>query len=158
LADDETPVEEDEPEPEPLPDADDDEGGLEPEPLADAEDDEGGLEPEPLPDGDDDEGELEPESETGPVGEDAFSVEGLMEALNKVKVSELLLSTVSTLASLAYGKLEAPDLPEAKAAIDAIGALLPLLEGEVDAGMLRDFGQALTNLRLAYADAVAQGQ
>jgi hypothetical protein len=147
LADEETPVEEDEPEAEPLPGEDEDEGELESEPLPD--DDEGELEPEL---------ESESESESGPDGEDAFSVAGLMEALNKVKVSELLLSTVSTLASLAYGKLEAPDLPEAKAAIDAIGALLPLLEGEIDAGMLRDFGQALTNLRLAYADAVAQGQ
>ncbi len=81
-----------------------------------------------------------------------------MEALNKVKVSELLLSTVSTLASVAYGKLEGPDLPEAKAAIDAIGALLPLLAGQIDDGMLRDFQQALTNLRLAYADAVSSGQ
>ncbi len=52
-----------------------------------------------------------------------------MEALRQAKVGELLLSTVSTLASVAYGKLESSDLAEAKAAIDAIGALLPLLAG-----------------------------
>ena len=46
------------------------------------------------------------------------------------------------------------DLPEAKTAIDAIDALLPLLHGQVDEGILRDFEQALTNLKLAYADAV----
>jgi hypothetical protein len=81
-----------------------------------------------------------------------------MDAIRQAKVSELLLSTVSTLASVAYGKLEVPELSEAKAAIDAIGAILPLLAGQVDSAILRDFDQALTNLRLAYADAVATAQ
>jgi len=90
--------------------------------------------------------------------DEPFSVEGMMEALRQAKVSELVLSTVSTLASVAYGKLELPDLPEAKEAIDAIGALMPLLAGKLDAGILRDFEQALANLRLAYADAVSKAQ
>ena len=33
-------------------------------------------------------------------------------------------------------------------------SLLPLLQGQVDEGILQDFEQALTNLKLAYADAV----
>ena len=109
----------------------------------------------------------EPGSEGAPAssvnaGADAgagqFSVEGLMDALRQAKVSELLLSTVSTLATVAYGKLEARDLGEAKAAIDAIGTILPLLSGELDPGLVREVDQALANLRLAYADAVSEAQ
>ncbi len=90
--------------------------------------------------------------------DDVFPVETLMEALRQAKVSELLISTVSTLASVAYGKLEAADLPEARLAIDAIGVLLPLLAGRLAEPILRDLEQALANLRLAYADAVSGGQ
>ncbi len=82
----------------------------------------------------------------------------MMDAIRQAKVAELLLSTVSTLASVAYGKLEMKDLEEAKRAIDAIDVLLPLLEGQVDDGLRRDFGQGLANLKLAYADAVTKGQ
>ena len=83
------------------------------------------------------------------------SLEEMMESIRQAKVGQLLLSTVSTLASVAYGKLEAKELGEARLAIDAVGALLPLLNDEVDPGIRRDFEQALANLRLAYADAVS---
>jgi hypothetical protein len=86
------------------------------------------------------------------------SIEEMMESIRQAKVGELVLSTVSTLASVAYGKLEARDLPEMKLAIDAVGVLLPLLEGQVDAAILREFEQALTNLKLAYADAVSSAE
>ena len=88
----------------------------------------------------------------------AGAVEDMLETIRQAKVAPLILSTVSTFASVAYGKLEAKDLPEAKAAIDVIDALLPLLTGDVDEEITRDFGQALTNLKLAYADAVAAAQ
>ena len=78
-----------------------------------------------------------------------------MQAIREIKVGQFLLTTVSTLASLAYGKLEQGELEQAKAAIEAIRALLPVLEGQVEAGMLRDFGQALANLQVAYADAAS---
>ena len=90
--------------------------------------------------------------------EEMPSVNDLMDALRQVKVGELLLSTVSTLASVAYGKLESRDFSEAKAAIEAIRALLPVLQGEVEDGVRRDFEQALTNLQLAYADAVTSAE
>jgi hypothetical protein len=86
------------------------------------------------------------------------TLDAMLDAIREAKVAQLILSTVSTLASVAYGKLEMKDTAEAKRAIDAIDALLPLLEGEVDEGISRDFGQALTNLKLAYADAVASSQ
>jgi hypothetical protein len=108
----------------------------------------------------DDDAAPEPGSASSPAAdaEESFPVESLMEMLRQAKVSELLVSTVSTLASVAYGKLELPDLPEAKSAIDAIGALLPLLAGQLDEGILRDFEQALASLRLAYADAVSRAE
>jgi hypothetical protein len=82
--------------------------------------------------------------------------EDLAEALRQIQVGQFLLSTVSTLASLAFGKIEQGELRQAKAAIDAIGALLPVLKEEVEADLLRDFERALANLRLAYADAAAK--
>jgi hypothetical protein len=84
------------------------------------------------------------------------TIEDLAEALRQIEVGQFLLSTVSTLASLAYGKIEQGELRQAKAAIDAIGALLPVVKDDVEADLLRDFEQALTNLRLAYADAAAK--
>jgi hypothetical protein len=75
------------------------------------------------------------------------------EQIRQLKIEDLLLSTASTLGQLAYVKLEAKELDQARLAIDAVGALLPTLEGHADAAMLRDFNQLLTNLRLAYASA-----
>jgi hypothetical protein len=84
------------------------------------------------------------------------TIEDLAEALRQIEVGQFLLSTVSTLASLAFGKIDQGELRQAKAAIDAIGALLPVLKEEIEADLLRDFEHALANLRLAYADAVAK--
>jgi hypothetical protein len=83
------------------------------------------------------------------------TIEDLAEALRQIEVGQFVLSTVSTLASLAFGKLEQGELPQAKTAIDAIGALLTVLEGQVDESLLRDFQQALANLRITYADAAS---
>jgi hypothetical protein len=88
----------------------------------------------------------------------AGAVEDMLETIRQAKVAPLVLSTVSTFASVAYGKLEAKDLTEAKAAIDVIDALLPLLSDDVDDDIRRDFAQALTNLKLAYADAVTSAE
>jgi hypothetical protein len=83
-------------------------------------------------------------------------MDDLMAAIRDIKVGQFLLSTVSTLASLAYGKLEGGEHAEAKAAIDSIRALLPVLEGQVEEPIRRDFQSALANLEVAYADAVSQ--
>jgi hypothetical protein len=89
---------------------------------------------------------------------DDAMLEDMLQTIREARVAPLILSTVSTFASVAYGKLEAKEFSEAKIAIDAIAALLPLLKGEVDEAILRDFEQALTNLRLGYADAVASAE
>ena len=82
-------------------------------------------------------------------------MDDLMQAIREIEVGQFLVTTVSTLASLAYAKLEQGELEQAKAAIEAIRALQPVLEGQVEADLLRDFGQALANLQVAYADAAS---
>jgi Domain of unknown function (DUF1844) len=81
------------------------------------------------------------------------SVDELIEAIRGIRVGQFLLSTASTLASLAYGKLDSGDLDETRAAIEALRALLPALEGQVDPEAKRDLERAVTNLQIAYADA-----
>jgi hypothetical protein len=81
------------------------------------------------------------------------SAEQLVDELRKLKVRDMLVHTSSMFASLAYGKLapETRDLDDARLAIDALRALVPLLpEGEQ-----KDVQQVVTNLQLAYADAAA---
>jgi hypothetical protein len=87
------------------------------------------------------------------VAEETFTPEQLAEQIRRLKVADILLSTVSTLGQLAYVKLEAKQLADARLAIDGIAALLPALEGHADAQALRDFNQLLANVRLAYASA-----
>lgn len=83
--------------------------------------------------------------------------EDLVEAIRRMKVSDLLLSTISTTAQLGYAKLEpdSRDLEQARLAIESIKALLPVLEGSVTEDVLADFNQLVANLQLAYANAAA---
>ena len=86
---------------------------------------------------------------------DEPTADELVEELRRAKVSDLLVHTLSMVASMGFAKLapEGRDLEQAKIAIEALRALTPVLEGEVDEAVLRDFGQVLANLQLAYADA-----
>jgi len=81
------------------------------------------------------------------------TVEELIEQIRNIEVGQFLLSTVSTLASLTYAKLEAGALEQAHTGIDALAALIPVLDGHVEAETIRDLRAALANLQLAYADA-----
>jgi hypothetical protein len=84
--------------------------------------------------------------------------EELLEAVRKMKVSDLLLSTLSTTAQLGYAKLEpgSRDLEQARLAIEAMKALMPVLEGAVAKELAADFAQLLANLQLAYAKAAGE--
>jgi hypothetical protein len=77
-------------------------------------------------------------------------LEALQEQLASFSVDQFLISAASTIASLAYAKLEREDLLQAKTAIDALQSLLPHVAGPLQA----DLQQALTGLQVAYADAV----
>jgi hypothetical protein len=93
-------------------------------------------------------------------GDDAMANEAIAAMLDTIrssKVVELVVSSISTFATVAYAKLEAKDLPEAKTAIDVIDALAPFLTDEA-ADLRREFEQALTELKVAYASAVPFGQ
>ena len=79
----------------------------------------------------------------------------LEEELKKLQVADLLVQTLYTVSSLGYRRLseEDRDLEQAHLAIEALRALVPLLEGSVGEDVLRDFKQVTSNLQLAYADA-----
>ena len=79
----------------------------------------------------------------------------LEEELKKLKVSDLLVQTLYTVSSLGYRRLseEERDLDQARLAIEALRALLPVLEGSATEELIRDFKQVTANLQLAYADA-----
>jgi hypothetical protein len=85
------------------------------------------------------------------------SEEQLLEALRSLKVSDLLVQTLSTVASLGYQRLgdDEPDLEQVRLAIEALRALTPVLAGAVPAELSRELEQVTANLQLAYAAAVS---
>lgn len=87
-----------------------------------------------------------------------LSQEELLEHIRQLKVSDLLLSILPTVAQLGYAKLEPEgrDLDQAKLAIESLRALTPLLAGAVPEEVVHDFEQATANLQLAYAKAVGE--
>jgi hypothetical protein len=93
-----------------------------------------------------------------PTHEERELLEELQAELAKLKVSDLLLQTLYSVSSLGYHRIsaESKDLDQARLAIDALRALVPVLEGAVPAETLRDFNQVLANLQLAYAEAVKE--
>lgn len=92
------------------------------------------------------------------MAEHELSAEQLAEQIRRLKVSDLVLSTCSTLAQLGYAKLESPsrDLEQAQLAIEALRALGPVLERGVGDDVARDFRQVVANLQLAYAHAATE--
>jgi hypothetical protein len=93
-----------------------------------------------------------------PSQEEQELVEQLQAELGRLKVSDLLLQTVYTISSLGYHRLSGAsrDLEQARLAIEALKALVPVLEGAVPDDAVRDFNQVLANMQLAYASAAAE--
>jgi len=83
----------------------------------------------------------------------------LEEELKTLKVSDLLVQTLYTVSSLGYRRLSEQDrdLDQARLAIEALRALVPVLEGSAGEELVRDFKQVTANLQLAYAEA-AKGE
>jgi hypothetical protein len=84
----------------------------------------------------------------------------LLEALSQLRVSDLLVQTLSTVSSLAYHRLaeESRDLEQARLAIEALRALVPVLRGAVADELVRDFERVTADLQLGYAGAVASAE
>lgn len=78
--------------------------------------------------------------------------------LAKISVTDFLLQTLHSISLLAYQRLggEGRDLSQAKLAIDSLQTLVPVLEGSAPEEAMRDFGQVLAGLQLAYATAVSE--
>ena len=95
----------------------------------------------------------------GPSESEQELVEQLQAELSRLKVSDLLLQTVYTISSLGYHRLsgESKDLDQARLAIEALKALVPVLDGAIPAEAVRDFNQVLVNMQLAYASAAEEG-
>ena len=96
----------------------------------------------------------EPSAEQAPPEREP-TPEELFDQIRRLKVSDVLLSTLPTLAQLAYAKLEPDlrDLEQVRLAIEGMRALVPVLEGIVPEEALRDYRQVISNLQLAYASA-----
>jgi uncharacterized membrane protein len=86
------------------------------------------------------------------------SIEEVVEAIRAMKVADLLQSTTFTFAQLAFAKLDEPtrDLAEARRAIEALRALLPLAEETLSEEVARDLATTVANLQLVYAEAAGQ--
>jgi predicted signal transduction protein with EAL and GGDEF domain len=89
------------------------------------------------------------------VAEQDPTQEEIQDALGKIRIGDLLLQTVYTISQLAYQRLTAdpPDLAQARLGIDALAALIPVLD--VPDQARRDLGQMVSNLKLSYATATA---
>jgi hypothetical protein len=88
-------------------------------------------------------------------------LEQLEAELRKLKVSDVLGQTVYTISSLGWRRLAQGDdrnLEEARLAIDAIRALLPVLEGELPEQAVRDFESVMANMQLAYVRAQGESE
>ena len=88
--------------------------------------------------------------------------ERLAEELRRLKVEDVLVNTLMTVSSIGYRRLgltedtkEDRDLDQVRVAIETMQALTPVLEQVLPAELVRDFGQSIANLQLAYAQAAA---
>jgi hypothetical protein len=81
----------------------------------------------------------------------------LLDALQRLKVSDLLVQTLSTVSSLAFHRLdeEHRDLEQVRLAIETLRAVVPVIAGSVPAELTRDLEQVTANLQLAYAAALS---
>jgi hypothetical protein len=102
-----------------------------------------------------------PGDTTDPVPEtvsDAELIAQLEAELKQLKVADVLVQTVFTISSLGYRRLgeEDRDLDQARLAIEALRALVPVLKDAVPAEVTRDFEQMVANMQLAYAKTVGE--
>jgi hypothetical protein len=82
------------------------------------------------------------------------------EYMKRVPIAEVVISTVQTLIELGYrrtglvqGAADECDLPQTEVAIEALRALVPVLERLLDAGSVTAVRGEIAQLQLAYARA-----
>ena len=103
--------------------------------------------------------EEEPRREQQAAREPELTAEELAAEISKLRISDILLSTMSTVAQLGFAKLEpsSRDLEQARVAIESLRALLPVMQPFLPPEAHRDFSQVVANLQLAYASAADEG-
>ncbi len=96
------------------------------------------------------------ESEPRPSEERELLAE-LEEQFRRLKVADVLTQTVLTVSQLGFLRMapESRQLDEARLAIDALRALVPVLNQALPEEGARDFDSVIANLQLAYARAAA---
>ena len=83
----------------------------------------------------------------------------LLEAeLRKLKVADVLAQAVLTVSQLGFMRMGAEnrDLTEARLAIDALKALVPVLKEALPEQAVRDFESVIANMQLSYARAAGE--
>jgi hypothetical protein len=83
----------------------------------------------------------------------------LLEAeLRKLKVADVLAQAVLTVSQLGFMRMGAEnrDLAEARLAIDALKALVPVLKDALPDQAVRDFESVIANMQLSYARAAGE--
>jgi hypothetical protein len=88
--------------------------------------------------------------------------EAAAEFMRTVPVQDVVVSMVQTVFDVGYrrtglvgGAADEHDLDQTRIAIETVRALLPVLEGVLDASSMTALRGALSELQLAYADALA---
>lgn len=101
------------------------------------------------------------EREIPPEEQDRIARE-VAEELRRLRVEDVLLSTLTTVSSIAYRRLgvmegtqEDRDLEQVRLGIETMTALTPVLERFVPAELVRDFNTSVANLKLSYAKVVS---
>jgi hypothetical protein len=86
--------------------------------------------------------------------------EAAAEYMRRLRVADVVLSTAQTLIELGYrrtglvaGAEDERDLAQTELAVEAVRALVPVLEGLLDREAVASFRNALSQLQLAYARA-----
>ena len=81
----------------------------------------------------------------------------LEDEFRRLRIEDVLAQTVMTVSQLGFRRMspEDRDLAQARLAIDALRALVPVLGEALPEQAVRDFNSVIANMQLAYARAAA---
>ena len=91
------------------------------------------------------------------MSESADAHQTAEELLKQLKVSDVLVGSLASLVQVGYAKLAEGETEQTRLAIEALRAVMPVLEGSAPDDAVRDLRQATANLQLAYAEKLKEG-